>query len=299
MPTVKSLRAFVLTMEQGSLTLAAQAMNLSQPAASRLLQQLEEEFGAPLFFRNSKTLTPSREAERLYPEASRILASFEELPSILDAVKHDETTPFKVVGQTRCTLGLVSPALGILHSEHPDVSFDFSIHKRTELRRRMLWERFHVGVFALPLHVEFAETRILRRVRCDAILPKSHPLAKRKVLTPEDLQDVDFVTVKEALIGRTVVENSLKSEGYKMIVKHEVSNAFAAISLVRQGLGYMVSDRFAIDPAHLSELALIPFSPTPYMEYAICVSQDARDHPLTERFIEILAGILDGDVAAQ
>ena len=62
MPTIKSLRAFVLTMEQGSLTLASQTMNLSQPAASRLLQQLEDEFGAPLFYRDSKTLTPSREA---------------------------------------------------------------------------------------------------------------------------------------------------------------------------------------------------------------------------------------------
>ena len=295
MPTVKSLRAFVLTMEQGSLTLAAQAMNLSQPAASRLLQQLEDEFGAPLFFRNSKTLTPSREAELLYPDASRILSSFQELPDILDSLKHDQSLPFKVVGQTRCTLGLVAPALAKLNKEHPEVAFDLSIHKRTELRRRMIWDRFHVGVFALPLHIEFAETRMLRKVECKVVLPRSHPLANRDRLRPEDLADYDYVTLKDALIGRNVVDKALATEGYELSVKHEVTNAFAAVSLVRHGLGYIITDRFTIDPAHHEELALIPLSPTPYMEYAICVSQDARDHPMTERYIEILTEMLDAE----
>ena len=46
MPSIKSLRAFVLTMEQGSLTLASQTMNLSQPAASRLLRP----FPSPIEF---------------------------------------------------------------------------------------------------------------------------------------------------------------------------------------------------------------------------------------------------------
>jgi DNA-binding transcriptional LysR family regulator len=62
-------------------------------------------------------LIPSREAEMLYPEASRILATVEELPDIIALVKNDETQPFKVVGQTRCTLGLVAPALAQLVHE--------------------------------------------------------------------------------------------------------------------------------------------------------------------------------------
>ena len=296
MPSIKSLRAFVLTMEQGSLTLAAQTMHLSQPAASRLLQQLEDEFGAPLFFRDRKTLTPSREAELLYPEASRILSSFEELPEILETLKHDETMPFKVMGQTRCTLGLVGPALARLNQRHPEVAIDLAIHKRTELRRRMIWDRFDVGVFALPLHIDFAETRLSRRAECCVVLPRSHPLANRKHMTPDDLIDVDYVTVKEALIGRTIVEDALAREGYDIPVKHEVSNAFAAVSLVRHGAGFMITDRFAIDPAYFSDLKLIPFSPKCAMEYAICVSRDSREHPMTNHFIDILSEVLDSGI---
>ncbi len=293
MPSIKSLRAFVLTMEQGSLTLAAQSMHLSQPAASRLLSQLELEFGAPLFHRDRKTLMPSREAELFYPEASRILSSFEELPEIITSLKTDETLPLKVVGQARCILGLVTPALAKLNRSNPDVAVDLAIHKRTELRRRRIWDRFDVGVFALPLHVDFAETRLLRRIKCEVVLPKTHPLAKRAELTPQDLVGLDYITVKEALIGRTVVEQALASQGLEIPVKHEVTNAFAAVSLVHHGVGFMITDPFAVDPALKTSLAMIPFSPTPIMEYAVCVSRDTRSHPASEQFIEILTEMLD------
>jgi len=293
MPSIKSLRAFVLTMEHGSLTLAAQTMNLSQPAASRLLQQLEEEFGAPLFYRDSKTLVPSRDAELLYPEASRILSSFEELPDIMQTLKKDEALPLKVMGQTRCTLGLVTPALAKLTKAHPGVAIELAVHKRAEMRQRMIWDRFDVGVFALPLHIEFAEVRLRRRVNCEVLLPVAHPLAGRDHLTPDDLAGHDQVAVI-GLSGRSEVEDVMAPAGYKIPVKHEVTNAFAAVSLVRQGLGYMITDRFAVDPVVTPGLAWVPISPTPSIEYAICVSAEIRDHPLKEHFITILADMLDG-----
>ncbi|MEM6466150.1 MAG: LysR family transcriptional regulator [Pseudomonadota bacterium] len=290
---MKSLRVFVLTMEQGSLTLAAQTMNLSQPAASRLLQQLEEEFGAPLFLRDSKTLTPSREAEILYPEASRILSSYEELPSILEALRHDDTMPLKVVGQTRCCLGLVTPALIQLNKEHPEISVDLDVQKRTELRRRAVWDRFDVGVFALPLHLSFAQVRSLKKMPCEVVVAPSHPLAAKPMLTPQDVEAYDYIAVKHATQGRTVIEEALERTGQSLEPKHEVSNAFAAISLVQKGFGFTITDRFTVDPAYLPMLSFVSFSPEPIMEYAVCVSHDSRRHPMSERLVEILAHLMD------
>ncbi|MEO0944203.1 MAG: LysR family transcriptional regulator, partial [Pseudomonadota bacterium] len=267
MPSIKSLRVFVLTMEQGSLTLAAQTMNISQPAATRLLLQFEDEFGAPLFFRDRKSLTPSREAEVLYPEASRILASYEELPTILKSLKHDDTMPLKVVGQSRCSLGLVTPALAQLSEEYHDIQIDLDIHKRTELRLRKIWDRFDVGVFAKPLHVSFAEIRYTRRVQCDVLVKCDHPLANETVLTPADLRKQNYIAVKNALQGPTLVEDALAAAGQSVPVKHEVSNAFAAVSLVNQGRGFTITDRFTVDPALAPDLVFVPFQPAPAVEY--------------------------------
>ena len=171
---------------------------------------------------------------------------------------------------------------------------DLAIHKRSELRRRLIWDRFDVGVFALPLHIEFAETRLIRRVPCEVLVPKNHPLADHEIVTPDDLIPFDHVAVS-ALSGKSVIEQAMAKEGYQIPVKHEVTNAFAAVSLVRQGFGFMITDRFTVDPVHMSDLKLIPIVPVPSIEYAICVSKGVRDHPLKERFIEILVDFLDGE----
>lgn len=293
MPSIKSIRAFILTMEQGSLTLAAQEMNLSQPAASRLLQQLEDEFGSPLFFRDKKTLIPSPQAELLYPELSRILSTYSEVPNILGALKHDEALPFKVMAQTRCTLGLVTPALAQLGKKWPNLKIDLATNKRTELRRRMISDRFDVGVFALPLHIDFAEVVEVRAMKCRVVVTKNSPLAKKASVTLEDLQEENYISVKEALIGKASIEKMLTKSGVKLAPKHEVSNAYVGLSLVRQGLGFMVAERSTIDPAYLSDIRLLPIDNAPEIEYAICVSKGVRAHPAKSDFIKILTNILD------
>ena len=72
---IKNLRAFVLVVEEGSLVAASEKMALSQPAVSRLINLLEVDFGARLFFRDQRSLVPTPEAELFYPEARRVVSS--------------------------------------------------------------------------------------------------------------------------------------------------------------------------------------------------------------------------------
>jgi len=60
---IKGLRVFILTIEEGTLSKASERLNISPPAASRLLNLLEEDLGVPLFSRVKKRLIPTVEAE--------------------------------------------------------------------------------------------------------------------------------------------------------------------------------------------------------------------------------------------
>lgn len=83
---LKSLRVFVNVMDEGTLARACRKMNLSQPAASRLVQILEAEFDIQLFNRDRKRLIPTHQAEAFYPQAVRILASIDDLPDMFEQV---------------------------------------------------------------------------------------------------------------------------------------------------------------------------------------------------------------------
>ena len=63
---LKPLRAFCQTVPLGSVSRAAEALFVSQPAISLQLQALERELGVPLFERSGRRLVPSREGQLLY-----------------------------------------------------------------------------------------------------------------------------------------------------------------------------------------------------------------------------------------
>lgn len=69
------LRAFVMVIEQGSLTRAARRLGSSQPTLSRQIAALESHVGAALFERAARRLTPTPQALALAEPAARMLAA--------------------------------------------------------------------------------------------------------------------------------------------------------------------------------------------------------------------------------
>ncbi|MEM9715250.1 MAG: LysR family transcriptional regulator [Pseudomonadota bacterium] len=292
MASIKSLRAFVFIMEQGSLTGAATKLNLSQPAVSRLLQQLEQDFGRPLFFRDSKTLTPSREAKMLYPEAQRILKSYDEVPKIFETLRTHEAPPFKVLCHPRCVPGLVAPALARLCYVFPDVRIDLDIFNRFELGRRIIRDRFDVGIFTIPMKVDIAEIKYTRRSRFNVVLDRSHRLAGRSALGPDDLIGESYISQTVGLISRQLIEDALSSLGQDLPIVHEVTTSQAALNLVKSGVGYTVVDRLSVGPEFAEDLVMIPFEPMTEIEYAFCFAKDARRHEVRDHFLVLLDDII-------
>ncbi len=80
------LRNFLVVVEQGSISNAATLSRLSQPALSRQLRSLEDEFGAELFTRKRRGVELTEAGEALALQARRILANVREAQVAIDAV---------------------------------------------------------------------------------------------------------------------------------------------------------------------------------------------------------------------
>lgn len=84
---VRQIRYFCAIVEQGSISRAANAMFITQPALSKSLQKLEEELGVALFDRRKKALTLNEMGENAYRHFSAILANLDALHSDLQKYK--------------------------------------------------------------------------------------------------------------------------------------------------------------------------------------------------------------------
>src|ERR671913_2293657 len=79
---LKPLRAFCQTARLGSVSRAAEALYVSQPAVTLQLQALERELGVKLFERSGRRLVPSREGQLLYELAKPLVEGLDGLDTL-------------------------------------------------------------------------------------------------------------------------------------------------------------------------------------------------------------------------
>jgi DNA-binding transcriptional LysR family regulator len=83
------LRAFVAVVETGSVTGAANLLNLTQAAVSQQVKRLEEVFGTELFERHHKRLVLKPNGERLMAHAQRMIALNDEVWGAMSAPAYE------------------------------------------------------------------------------------------------------------------------------------------------------------------------------------------------------------------
>ncbi|WP_299689972.1 LysR family transcriptional regulator [uncultured Tateyamaria sp.] len=285
---LRSLKVFALVMEEGTLARAAQTMNLSQSAASRLLHLLEDEFAIRLFRRENRRLIATPEAERFYPEALRILSQIESLPDFVQRIQSERPEPFRIIAQTRIVNGLVIPAIALMQDAFADQPVKLEIHPRRDLGRRMMNDRYDIGVTALPLPVDQPTPTRLGTAPLKVALSKDHPLADRALLCPGDLANVPYIALDDTTVIRRIVDQEMAAAGTRLEVAHEVSNGSAAYRLVQRGLGFTFADPIALDPELETDVRLIDWAPRMEVDLGYFIPNPDRRTTLVRRFEEAL-----------
>ncbi|UOM34652.1 LysR family transcriptional regulator [Acuticoccus sp. I52.16.1] len=123
---IKQLRYFKRVADAGSVSRAAAALSVAQPAVSRQIANLEEALGTPLFFRNGRGVKLTEAGKQLYAHTN----------DILDAVRHAEQNVRDTVGVAKGTLLIGStptvvryiapPLLRRIARSHPELDLEFT-----------------------------------------------------------------------------------------------------------------------------------------------------------------------------
>jgi DNA-binding transcriptional LysR family regulator len=192
--TFRQLEYFVAAGTTGSIKLASEAVNISQPAVSSAIHHLENHFGVQLFVRHHAqglSLTPA--GERLLREAKALLGHAEEFSAVALELSQGLAGPLAV----GCLVTLAPLLI-------PTLRADFgAAHARVRLE---LVEDHHAGLLdglrqgrlsaALTYDLATADDiafEALAALPPWVMLPTDHPFAKRRSIALRDLADAPFV----------------------------------------------------------------------------------------------------------
>lgn len=237
MPTFRQLQAFKAVMETRSISRAADALYLTQPAVSKLIQSLEAECGLRLFERQRQRVMPTAEAHLYLDEAENLFLNLARLKRLAEDLKAMVHTKLTIACYPALAIDLVPAIVNGFRRQNPGSASTLLIRSSPRLGDMAIAQQFDVGISMLPVrHPDVISLPCLRE-NLVVLMPPGHHLAGREELRPRDMEGEEFVsTGHDDRLSYKVDEYFLKA-GVSRRVVGRVALSAAVCGFVRDGAG--------------------------------------------------------------
>ncbi|KVD67799.1 LysR substrate-binding domain-containing protein [Burkholderia ubonensis] len=191
----RQLLLVVALADEGGIHRAAAALNMTQPAASKLLRELEETIGAVLFERLPRGMRPTLYGDALIRHARAALGSLDQAREELAALKAGRLGHVAVGAITSPGLRVVPPAVAAVKGTHAGIHVSVEIDTSNVLLERLAQDKLDVVLGRLSaehdkLHLRYEP---LTGEPVAAVVRPGHPLLARAPLALADVQRAAWV----------------------------------------------------------------------------------------------------------
>lgn len=197
---IKNMRYVLTVMKTGSFTKAAKKLYLSPQALGKAIRAIEEDYGTPLFERDTRTLTPTAFGRGFAKEAEKCVAAYDGACIRISSYARQSAGNITIACAYGVpnSLGYKSPEdlrrqLKEKTGQEVDISFDELPDLLAE--RELAEEVCDLGLLiGPPEHREEYETVRLRTHHLVAVLKEGHPLAEKTSITVRELANWPIAT---------------------------------------------------------------------------------------------------------
>jgi DNA-binding transcriptional LysR family regulator len=229
--TLKQLQIFLGIVSSGSLIATAKQLQLTQPAVSMALADLENILGEKLFDRWGKRVEINQSGKMLLPIAKRIVAGSNEIELMFAADNHQGLLR---LGASSTLAAYVAPLLlGRFHKKFPNIRINlFSGNMASTLHQLENYEIDIALIAGNPHHAEF-EQQLLFHDDMAIFCSPTHPLASRKMLRVDDLLSAQWILREPGSWSRERLITALATHTAHLDVKMVLDNTEAIKQVVR------------------------------------------------------------------
>lgn len=285
------LRTFIFIVEKKSLTKAAQALHLTQPAVSKQLNSLEKLYGISLLHRTSRNVNVTEAGKIVYDYSKQILAKVNESKVAVQALQ-EELSGSLVFGASTIPGEYILPAaLGRFQELHPQVIAKLEIADSTEIGQLIMDGKLEAGMIGALLDNPLLCQEHIVDDELVVIASSRHHLANERSLIFEDILEEPLI-VREAGSGtQLVIEHKLKEKDItpdRLNVRLELGSTAAVVNAVAAGLGISLVSRFAVENRiNAEDIAALDIEDLPLQRGLYFVTRrDQVISPLVESFYE-------------
>lgn len=258
---LKSLRYFLAIAEEGSISAAAESLNLSQPNISRQMTLLEKELGAKLFERGSRRIVLTEEGTLLRRRAVEILQLADTAVTEIGSAGKD------VIGTVRIGCGetdamrVVARAIRRFSETHPMVRFELHSGNAEDVSDLLERGLVDFGVLIEPTDkTRYDYLSFPTDIRWGALVRRDDPLARMYGVSPSDISGRRVIVSRQNMAANGI-SGWMGPDYPEPDVVATYNLLFNASLLVSEGVGIALCLEGIVNTSGDSDLVFVPFEP--------------------------------------
>jgi len=226
--------------DSGSFTAAGAKLHVSQSAISRQILLLEDELGEPVFHRIGRRIRITPAGESLLQLSHRVFQDLQDTVSAISDKQESLNGTMRLVGGMTVCLYVFPALLAEMRRIHPHLDLKITVGTAERSIAMLRSGLGDLGLITLPVDaVDLVSVPVLEEELLLVTYP-AHPLAKKKSITPADLNRQHFIVFETGSITRKLVEEFFTREHIKPEIVMETENVEIIKAMVRKGLGISI-----------------------------------------------------------
>lgn len=294
---LRALRTFQAIIRLGSVTAAAGEVGLTQPAASRLLAQLERQMGFELFHRDKGRLIPNPDGLLLYEEVDRALDNVDRVYGLARDIAEFRVGQLKLVAPPSFSEGVLPDIAATFLEQYPKVHLTLDSHSVEAAKALIAARTVDAGFVKLPLNRPDlrAESVMLSETAC--VMLEDNPLAALPVVDASRLRGVPLILLGLGRTSRAQVETAFAAAGFMPRVRVETHTVASACALAARGVGVAIVNEALAQGYVRDRTVMRRFTPSIMHEYAFVTSAATAPTRLAMAFLALTRDYLAGRAA--
>lgn len=282
----RQLEAFSAVISAGSVTAAAKVLNRSQPVVSRLLQELEQSLGYPLFIRNGPRIHPSEQALQLHQYVQKALLSLQQIRQRAQEIGDQQLRPLHIAATPALSAGLLPQALAMLRLDN---KIQIISESAEQTAHAIITGEADIGLSSLPLEHHQVELHWIGQSRCVVALPEEDPLASTSQVAVGDLGGRRIIAPWSPQRLRGRFEKALKKNRLPAYETIETNSSANILSCVRAGLGVAILEPVTAWGMPLEGVVIRPLDEEIPYYFGVITPVSRQISPTTQSLIDALS----------
>lgn len=288
---IPQLEVFAEIARLGNVGRAAEALNLTQPAATWRLQALERELGAQLFERTGRGMRLTEAGKVALPYAERAVRASHEMRGALEALGRGAAGRLDIGCSPAIGVYLLPDALVRFRGVRPDVEVAVRTGHSEEVVQLVLAGEVRIGLVRNLRHPDVA-ARLLTEDDLVLVVGPGHPFAPRGRVTANEVGREGLILFDRASSFYELTQTLFARAGVQPRTAMELDSAEGAKMMVAKGLGVALLPAMAIarelDEGRLVRIEIEDAPPIRRQIYAIWRADEAPSE-VVESFLAAFA----------